>query len=214
MRRKRWFKKIALGCGFLLLCWLLLLGLYSLLLKKFVHEREMQRQAHCISNLHFIGQAVALYREDNKAYPPFDLAKGGPGLKALADAEYFERVQGTVKELICYDSANTPAEDSYDTYTDSAGIKHVVYNYWGYGPDPGKWTGCSVVTNAVPDKRDRKRRYLANPWCPWDTIITHCCYHRAFYGNNRAAWHDLILYVNGSVEKVGTTQVFLRLKKR
>ena len=166
----------------------------------------------CISNLHFIGQALVLYRDDNGIFPTFDLAKGGPGLKALADAEYFEQVQGTVKELICYD--NKAEKDSYDTYTDSAGIKHVVYNYWGYGPNSKKWTGYSVKANALPDKSDQKRRYLANPNCPGDTIITHCCYHRAFYGNNRAAWHDLILYVNGSVEKVGTTQVFLRLKKR
>ena len=169
-------------------------------------ERDGGRQTECMSNLHFVGQAMQLYRTDSGAYPPFDSAKDGPGLMALVKEGYLEK-ESSPKALICPD--NRAGADSYDVFEGK-----VVYNYWGYGPDPRKWAGYSVKPNAVRDKRDRKRRYLAYPNCPGDTIIAHCCYHRAFYGSNRSAWVDLVLYLNGSTEKVNTLKAFPALKRR
>ena len=200
MKRKRW-PKVEIGCSSLVVLAVLVWVVWS-----FVDTRK-DRQVQCLSNLHFIGQALVLYRDDKGAFPPFSFAAKGPGLKALVDLEYLEKYEGSARELICPD--NEAETDSYDVFEGK-----VVYNYWGYGRDRGKWTGYSLKANAVPDKSDRKRRYLAYPKCPGDTIITHCCYHRAFHGSNRAAWVDLVLRLYGDVDKVSTVKTFPGLKER
>jgi len=181
--------------------------LAAIIMPVYSRIREQGRQTQCISNLHFIGQAMVLYRDDQKAYPYFDYTAGGPGLQALIQLEYLEKVQGTDKALICPD--NGQEADSYDTFRDPVdGTNKVVYNWGGYGADPAAWTGYSADNNQLADTTDGKLRFLANRNCPGDTIITHCAYHRTFYGTNKGAWQDIILFVNGSTEKARSTQAF------
>ena len=196
MRRKRW-PKIALGCGgTLVIAALVWVGLSSI---DGWDSRERGIQTTCLSNLHFVGQALVLYRDDRGGFPPFSFATKGPGLKALVDAEYLEKVQGSPKALICPD--NEVEADSYDMFEGK-----VIYNWYGY--DRSGW-GLRR-----PREQGKKTRYLANRNCPGNTMVTHCCYHRAFYGGNEAAWADMVLYLNGNAAKVNTVKTFPGLKEQ
>ena len=102
-----------------------------------------------------------------------------------------------------------------------------LYNYWGYSFTPGsasgtweskgfdQWVLPADNTGTVPwpspttglpswlqaDGSWKFYPRLCNRYAPDHTIVTHCLYHRSFYGNaNRAM--DMVLRVGGEVQKV------------
>ena len=177
--------------------------LAAIIMPVYSRIKELGRQTQCISNLHFIGQAVVMYRDDQKNFPPFDYAAKEPGLQALVATEYLEKVQGSPKAIMCPDDSIAGSLDSYDTFNNM-----VLYNYAGYGAKPAAWDGYSDPSKTAPDETDGKLRYLMNRNCPGDTIVTHCAHHRVFYGANKSAWLDMVLFLNGSTEKANTSQMF------
>jgi prepilin-type N-terminal cleavage/methylation domain-containing protein len=48
---------------------------------------------------------------------------------------------------------------------------------------------------------DRAFPMLRNPYAPGNTIVTHCPYHRNFYGTNPTQQMDMVLRLDGKTEK-------------
>jgi prepilin-type N-terminal cleavage/methylation domain-containing protein len=79
---------------------------------------------------------------------------------------------------------------------------YQLYNYYGYDG-----YGLSHLSTVDADA-DVGRTYpstsskfagLTNRWTPDETIITHCPFHRDFFGG-QAAWQDVVLRLGGNAE--------------
>lgn len=73
--------------------------------------REHSVRAQCMTHMHLLGNAVAMYQQDNGSYP----ALPNP-MMALVNAKLFDQ-----KKLTC----PKDAVDGHDSYGE-------LYNYWGY----------------------------------------------------------------------------------
>jgi len=80
-----------------------------------------------------------------------------------------------------------------------ATVPYQLYNYYGCNLQ-----GLSHL-NLVNADADASRRFtstsakfagLSNAWAPDETIVTHCPYHRDYFGN-AATWQDVIVRVGG-----------------
>jgi prepilin-type N-terminal cleavage/methylation domain-containing protein len=70
-----------------------------------------------------------------------------------------------------------------------ATVPYQVYNAYGYNAD-----GLSLLS--APVGYGGKYPGLCNNWAPDETIVSHCPYHRAFFGN-AATWQDIVVRLGG-----------------
>ncbi|MDD3927775.1 MAG: prepilin-type N-terminal cleavage/methylation domain-containing protein [bacterium] len=111
--------------------------LIAIALPVFSKVKDKSRQTQCITNLHAIGQALAIYRTDFKGYPPannvdYNQVPGTSspsvehGFLALADANVYNPnppYLGNKKAFIC------PNDESGSTKTDPVEEKYSSYIY-------------------------------------------------------------------------------------
>jgi len=96
--------------------------------------------------------------------------------------------------------------DHYSSYNCAPGIDpgangsgvaqnaYELYNANGYAPGTD---GLSLLI--APTGFGSKYPGLCNRWAPDETIITHCPYHRDFFGN-QPRWQDIVVRVGGDAE--------------
>jgi len=179
--------------------------LVAVLFPTLSRAREKARQTKCIHNLHQIAIALRNYWNDYRAYPPPpNYSDGTGGLFALYEEGYI-----TSKDiLLCPDDPQAknppPRYSSYNWY----------YNYYGYDEN-----GEPIRDEDKHDKYDldddgklslRERRQipgLANPYAPDYIIVTHCPFHREFFGDKPEVQRDIILRLSGEVKTLPWTHV-------
>lgn len=188
--------------------------LVAVLFPTLSRAREKARQSKCMHNLHQIAIALKTYWNDYRAYPPPpDYNTGTGGLYALYQENYI-----TSKDILyCPDdkqAKNPPA--GYSSY-------NWFYNYYGYNYNPNNPTdpnngtplrNSSYYNNYDPNgdgvsTPSERRQFpgLINRYAPDYTIVTHCPFHREFYGDNPARQRDLVLRLSGDVKSVVWSQV-------
>jgi type II secretory pathway pseudopilin PulG len=136
--------------------------LAALLFPAFKRAQEGGYQASCATNLHQIGLAVQLYRQDEKYFPsslafllPNDYSLNG-GDNTNGTGFY----KGGRDTLVCSDddSDTSTVRSSYGdisytgpppTASNSLDMGRYVWDYWGYRKVNG--TGCTATATSVSD---------------------------------------------------------------
>lgn len=158
--------------------------LASMLFPAFKGARERGHQTTCASNLHQIGLAVALYRNDEKKYPSSlahllsnetELSDPAVGATVLP-APTFTAVDATgyLKSndvLLCpddpmddqprssYGDISAAPQNTPDDGADPSYVSRKMWNYWGYKPD-------GTAYNTITDPGDAS--LLVDPAAPFD----------------------------------------------
>ncbi|MDD2485042.1 MAG: type II secretion system protein [bacterium] len=118
--------------GFTLIELLVILAVIAMLIAivmpVFSKVKARSRQTQCISNLHAIGQALAIYRIDFKGYPPRNNTNYNSvnGFLALADPDIYRPnppYLNDKKAFIC------PSDDNGSTVRDAVEEKYSSYSY-------------------------------------------------------------------------------------
>ncbi len=102
--------------------------LIAIVMPVFSKVKAQSRQAQCISNLHAIGQALAVYRIDFKGYPPKNNTNYNSinGFLSLADPAVYRPnppYLSDKKAFIC------PSDDNGSTVRDAVEEKYSSYQY-------------------------------------------------------------------------------------
>jgi len=165
-------------------------------------------------NLHQIAIALKTYWNDYRAYPPPPVYRPDPdtgcligtgGLYVLYEEGYI-----TSKEILyCPDDPkakkNPPA--GYSSYNgmdlDCDGAPDFGYNFFGYDQN-----GRPLLQDyPLPPSEERKKPRLKNRYAPDYTIVTHCPFHREFFGDKPEVQRDLVLRLSGDVKALPWPQV-------
>lgn len=170
------------------------------------------RIGSCAANLKTIGQALLMYRSDYLAFPPdasewWDRAKGqhGLGLSQLYRA-YWAYDQPEVEQYIM-PPANYITEARV-LHCPNARADRPDFNDWPYlgGYNAYDWNYRRDRSAIWPDQGMRN---LLAPFPPDNTVITWCPMHRDDppagaddLGNIRTGDQDLVLWVDGSVNRM------------
>lgn len=189
-------------------------ALVAILFPTLSRVREKARQSRCTHNLHQIAIALRAYWNDYRAYPPPPNYNAGTGgLYAL----YAEGYINSKEVFHCPNDRRTEnLPHGYSSY-------NWHYNFYGYyynpqnpsDPNNGKpFLDNSYYNNYDPNgdgisTPSERRQFpgLINRYAPEYTIVTHCTFHREFYGDQPGGQRDLILRLSGDVKSLVWTQV-------
>lgn len=208
--------------------------LAGILFPVFATVKRNVYKASCTTNLHEIGVALKLYKDEhNGAYPEaiygFDIPNGrsagaGPDGKPLPDVtglypQYVKEAQSLRCPICPYQLANTSvvtallpnanAQPRYPTRIFPA------WDSYDGQVEPNKIGMPYILKYArhwsplKPGYADNPRQLLyKNP--PEDTVVTWCTYHRDYdagTANPQTGSVDLVLYLDGHVKSVPSNQM-------
>jgi prepilin-type N-terminal cleavage/methylation domain-containing protein len=193
--------------------------------------KERARQNNCMSNLHQIGTAVAMFKTDNRKYPTalVGAVYGSDGnavdfTSAKSSNYLFSEYVPSFKAFHCPSSnisdTKSIVEVRQRAYSDSPTIWVYVYNsYESYVSNGGAvdrhyftdWaseatddTGDAAVGHYASDggsAQDDYERQLKFRNPPADTVITWCSYHQTGTAAS-AGGSAIVLFLDGSTERI------------
>lgn len=219
--------RVGAKAGVTLLEMMVVLGLVALLatilIPIFGGIRARQRRTSCASNLRALAEAILMYRDDYRAFPP-DVTESWGGKKALglyylnylsqrpkpagalygiAEADYLPN------DALLHCPSNPVGQPSYDDLKAGAPTAAFLGGYnaddWFYRRD---WD-AALKAMGFSGWPTMGKRNLMQPYPPDDTVVTWCTMHRnaqptstlqGLTFNPERGDRDLVLFVDGSVE--------------
>ncbi len=194
--------------------------------------RKKARETQCITNMQEIHRALKLFKNDNGRYPAVLLgfAENGVPVDSIKNGTLFSREYvSTAKVFSCPDNRFTdPAAIIPDPLAGQsligldrpAGARLYSYDsydaqilaYAGNSPQPRytlSWanTAADVPLNDPNAKEEAFERQLKFRSPPDNTVVTWCSYHRGGDQRPRSGAYDLVLFLDGHVDRIPSDQL-------
>jgi prepilin-type N-terminal cleavage/methylation domain-containing protein len=149
-------------------------GVTSLYLEDYMTNMKSLR---CPDDSTDLDQYIALYR---------DLA---------ADPDAFDTLWATSRYFLEHYSSYNTDHTAITIVGGAPDGPYQLYDRNGYA-NPGTAGGYGLSLLAPPATFGIKYPGLCNKWAPDETVVSHCPYHRDFFGGE-AGWQDVVVRVGG-----------------